>query len=349
MDAFLKALPKCEHHLHLEGCLTPSLFFFLAAKNKIPLPDTPAYASPAALTQAYGHFTCLDDFLASYYRGMAVLVDTADFEALAWSYFETAVSDGIVHAEVFFDPQSHTSRGVAFDTVVTGYERACRRAERELGISTRLIMCFLRDHSVASAEATMKEAIARGYVDGDQESRIISGVGLDSCEIGYPAELFTKVYAEARQRGLWRTAHGGEEGGPEYIRGGLDALNCQRIDHGIRLVEDPVLLQRVADERILLTVCPLSNVCLRAVSQLEDVPIQKFLQAGVRFSINSDDPAYFGGFLLKNYEAVQEAFGLSCKDWETIVVNSIEGSWISEARKQQLLALVNECMDKYGF
>lgn len=348
---FLADLPKCEHHLHLEGCLSPALLFELAAKNNISLPSPdqdPAYASPQALAQRYKHFNNLEDFLQCYYRAMQVLKTEEDFEMLAWEYFTTARKDGVRHAEVFFDPQSHTDRGVHFSTVVAGFNAARSRAESELGVTSCLIMCFLRHLPTESATETMEAAMAGGYFDLDsQGQRAITGLGLDSSEVGFRPELFVDMYREGEKRGLRRTAHGGEEGDSTYISGALDTLHVERIDHGIRLIEDTDLLRRVATEEILLTVCPLSNVCLQAVQSVRQVPIKIFLQAGVKFSINSDDPAYFGGYILNNYCAVQEAFNLSVDEWSSIARNSICGSWIGEERKSQMLSMVEECLSKY--
>jgi adenosine deaminase len=350
---FLADLPKCEHHLHLEGCLSPALLFTLASKNNIALPspsEDVAYTSPATLTERYSHFTNLDDFLAYYYRGIAVVVHQDDFEMLAWEYFTTAAKDGVRHAEVFFDPQSHTERGIDFDVVVRGFNAARVRAEKELGITSCLIMCFLRHLPASAAAATMALAVKGGHfdVESDGQERAITGLGLDSSEVGFRPELFVDMYGEGEKRGLRRTAHAGEEGDPTYINGALDALHAERIDHGIRLTEDPELLRRVVKEEILLTVCPLSNVCLQAVDSVSQVPIKTFLEAGVKFSINSDDPAYFGGYILNNYCAVQEAFNLSMEEWRTIVSNSIHGSWIDEKRKSELLGLLDACMSKHA-
>lgn len=351
LHSFLADLPKCEHHLHLEGCLSPGLLFKLASKNNIVLPSpdlSPAYKSPETLAKRYEHFDNLDDFLQCYYQGMDVLITQEDFEMLGWEYFTTANRDGVQHAEVFFDPQSHTDRGVAFETVVAGFNAARARAEKELGVTSCLTMCFLRHLPVDSAAKTMQTAAAGGYFDIVNGSRAIAALGLDSSEIGFRPELFTDMYREGEKRGLRRTAHGGEEGDPSYISGALDALHVERIDHGIRLTEDPQLLRRVVDEQILLTVCPLSNVCLQAVKSVDQVPIKTFLEAGVKFSINSDDPAYFGGYILNNYCAVQGAFNLSMDDWRTIVENSIDGSWIDDRRKGELRALLTDCLRKHS-
>ncbi|TPX09409.1 uncharacterized protein E0L32_009453 [Thyridium curvatum] len=358
LHQFLAELPKCEHHLHLEGCLTPALVFKLAAKNGVALPspeDDPAYASPESLAAHYDNFGSLEDFLQCYYRGLRVLVAEADFELLAWEYFVTAAEHGVRHAEVFFDPQSHTERGVAFDTVVRGFKAACDRARRELGITTRLIMCFLRHLPPASAAETLASAVEGGHLDGDgdhhdddnEARRTITGFGLDSSEVGFRPELFADVYREAERRGVRRTAHGGEEGDPTYISGALDGLRAERIDHGVRLVEDPALLRRVVEEEILLTVCPLSNVCLRVVEHVGQLPIREFLDAGVRFSINSDDPAYFGGYVLHNFCAVQQAFDFTIDEWRLIAENSIHGSWIGEKRRLELLSEVAEVVERH--
>ena len=346
---FLAELPKCEHHLHLEGCLSPALLFQLATKNNISLPSPsvdPAYESPKTLAKRYEHFDNLDDFLQYYFRGIAVVLTKDDFEMLAWEYFTTARKDGVRHAEVFFDPQSHTDRGISFDTIISGFQAARQRAEKELGMTSCLIMCFLRHLPVASAEQTMQAAIAGGYLDGT--SRAITGLGLDSSEVGFPPEIFTAQYQEGGKRGLRLTAHAGEEGDASYIRGTIDFLNVRRIDHGIRLVEDAELMERVVREKILLTVCPLSNSCLQAVKSMSQLPIRKFLDAGVMFSINSDDPAYFGGYILKNYCAVQEAFELSADEWRVVVENSIQGSWIGNGRKEELFAMLKECLAKHA-
>lgn len=349
LHPFLAALPKCEHHLHLEGCLSPTLFFALSSKNNIAIPSSAedqAYTSLETLTARYASFTSLNDFLAYYYRALAVVITAEDFELLAWEYFTTAARDGVKHAEVFFDPQSHTSRGVALETVVQGFDRACKRAGKELEITSKLIMCFLRHLPTQEAETTMRDAVAGGFFDG--EERVIEGVGLDSSEVGFRPELFESVYQEAKLKGIRRTAHAGEEGDPTYISGALDSLKAERIDHGIRLIEDPVLLQRVLEEEIILTVCPLSNVCLQVVEHVGQLPIREFLEKGIKFSLNSDDPAYFGGYILKNYCSVQDAFDLSVEEWRIIAENSIRGSWCSAERKQELLKMLKQCLLDYA-
>ena len=358
LHPFLAELPKCEHHIHLEGCLTPELVFKLAAKNKIELPSPeqdPAYKSPESLAKRYEHFDNLEDFLQYHYRAMRVLVTKEDFEMLGWEYFKSSHADGVQHAEVFFDPQSHTTRGISFDTVVTGYKAACKRAEEELGVTSLLIMCFLRHLPAPAAAETLQQAIDGGYLDvqdepsaADNGSRVIGALGLDSSEIGFPPELFKEQFLEAEKRGIHRTAHGGEEGDTSYISGAMDSLHVERIDHGIRLIEDSALMRRVAEEGILLTMCPLSNRYLQAVEKISDLPIKTFMEAGIKFSINSDDPAYFGGYILNNFCAIQEAFNLSVKDWKIITENSIHCSWVGKKRKSELMSMLDDCLRKYS-
>lgn len=341
LHEFLKALPKCEHHVHLEGVLTPSTVFELAAKNKVTLPDKPMYQTPTALAERYEHFESLDDFLEVLSTNATVLVSEDDFHQLAWSYFVTAHADGVVHAEVSFDPQAHTSRGVDISSVVRGFSSACRRALMELGISTRLIMGFMRDMPIASAEETLRSV--HTFIDDGT----IHGVGLDSSETGFPPEPFEGVFDKAKQRGLRRTAHAGEEGGVQYLKGALASLQIERVDHGIRLVEDPALMRDVANKKTLLTICPLSNVRLNNVKSVESLPLREFLEAGVQFSINSDDPAYFEGSILSNYCAVQEAFDFHIDEWKQIGLAAINGSWADTSRKERILAQFSEIVSQY--
>jgi len=343
---FLHDLPKCEHHLHIEGSLSPSLLFTLAKTNNIPLPDVdfdPSFKTLEALEARYQRFTSLNDFLHYYFIGMSVLITSSDFESLAYEYFTRAHNDGVHHAEIFFDPQAHTHRGIPYKTVVEGLTAAQTRAEKDFGLTSKLIMCFLRHLSETDADVTYKEAVSLGHFS----SGIVAGIGLDSSEVGFPPEIFRAVYASAREAGIRRTAHAGEEGDTTYISKALDICNVQRIDHGIRLVEDEALLKRVAKNQTLVTVCPLSNVRLRCVDRVAELPIQRFLDEGIRFSINSDDPAYFGGYILDNYCAVQDAFNLSLDNWKYIASGSIEGSWCNEERKKILLQKVEECMTRY--
>ena len=344
MRQFLKELPKCEHHLHIEGSLSPSLLFQLAATNNITLPpENPSFASISTLESRYENFTSLDDFLHYYYIGMSVLITSSDFESLAYEYFTRAHHEGVHHAEIFFDPQAHTERGISYETVTTGLVAAQKRAEKDFGITSKLILCFLRHLTADDALGQYKEASALGHFsDGT-----VAAIGLDSSEVGNPPEIFREVYAAAVEAGIRRTAHAGEEGDSTYIERALDVCKVERIDHGIRLAEDEVLLKRVVKNKTLLTVCPLSNVRLRCVAKVADLPIRKFLDEGVRFSINSDDPAYFGGYILDNYYAVQDAFGLSIKEWKYIADGAIEGSWCGEERKRSLLVEVEECVAKH--
>jgi len=345
LHPFLAALPKCEHHVHLEGTLSPAFEFELAKRNNITLPqDDPAFASPETLLERYSHFTSLDDFLHYYFIGMEVLLTTEDFEELAMAYFKKAAADGVLHAEVFFDPEAHTSRGVAYETVVKGFKTACQSAEKELGITTKLIVCVLRHFPVHSAKETFDTALAAGhFADGT-----LAGLGMSSTELDKPPANWKEIFQAAEKAGIRRTAHAAEEGPAQYIADALDILHVERIDHGRRLVEDPALMKRVADEGIMLTLCPISNVCLKGVPSMKDMPIQKFLDAGVRFSINSDDPAYFGGYILDNYCAVQEAFQLGLDEWKLIVSNSIEGSWCDEGRKAELRKALDQCIAKFS-
>ena len=269
----------------MEGALTPSVLFTLAAKNNIQLPsDDPAFSNPATLAERYNRFTSLDDFLHYYYIGMSVLVGASDFEALAWDYFTHASADGVRHAEVFFDPQAHLSRGVEYTVVLSGFMAARERAKAEFGITSELICCFLRHLPAAECFATYKlDDVQASFKSGQ-----VIGIGLDSSESSFPPELFQDIYQASKSLGLKRTAHAGEEGPATFIESALDVLEVDRIDHGIRLAEDSSLLSRVSQQKALLTVCPISNVLLRCVSSVADLPIRKFLDQGVQFSINSD-------------------------------------------------------------
>ncbi|MGO4594269.1 adenosine deaminase [Leifsonia sp. 2TAF2] len=324
-DDALNALPKAELHLHIEGTLEPELAFELAARNGIELP----YADVADLAAQYD-FDDLQSFLDLYYATMAVLRTREDFADLTRRYLRRAHTQGVRHVELFFDPQAHTSRGVAFDDVVDGIGDALDEAQSELGISGALILCFLRDQPVESAE----EALTAGLTRTDR----IIGVGLDSAEVGYPPSLFEGVYARARAAGLHGVAHAGEEGPPAYVREALDLLHAERIDHGIRSIEDPELVARLAAERIPLTVCPLSNVRLRATPDLRDHPLLRLDAAGVPVTINSDDPAYFGGYVGQNFAAVRDALGLTEERARRFARTSIEASFASDDRKAELLA-----------
>ena len=344
LHQFLVALPKCEHHIHLEGALSPSLLFTLASRNHISLPspgDDPAFTSIESLLDRYQQFTSLDDFLHYYFIGMSCLIHPKDFEDLAWEYFRKAKEDGVMHAVVFFDPQAHTSRGVKYEIVVEGFSRACKRAESVLDISTKLILCFLRHLPVDDAHATWEKGLA------DLKSGDIGGIGLDSSEKGFPPGQWKGIYQEAKKNGIRRTAHAGEEGPVEYIAEAMRECDVQRVDHGIKLADDESLMKEFVERRLLLTVCPLSNLKLQCVKSITELPIRKFLDAGVQFSINSDDPAYFTGYIQDNYCAIQEAFELNVDEWLRIAKAAVSGSWCDEGRKAVLSENVDEAVNAY--
>ncbi|MFA6954484.1 MAG: adenosine deaminase [Thermoanaerobaculia bacterium] len=315
MRDFITALPKAELHLHIEGTLEPELMFALAKRNGIGI----RYPSVAALRAAY-QFNDLQTFLDIYYEGAGVLQRREDFAEMAMAYFRRAASQGLQHAEIFFDPQTHTSRGIRYETVILGLLDAQREAKLELGVTSALILCFLRHLSEDEAMTTLTEALR--YRDA------IIGVGLDSSERGHPPSKFARVFERARAEGLIPVAHAGEEGPPEYIREALDILKVRRIDHGVRCLEDPDLVKRLVDEQIPLTVCPLSNVKLRVFDTLRDHNLKRLLDLGVKVTINSDDPAYFGGYIGDNYVATAEALGLTREEIETIARNSFEASFV---------------------
>ena len=322
-------LPKAELHLHIEGTLEPALAFTLAGRNGVELPFTDA----EALRRAY-LFKDLQSFLDLYYGLMAVLRTEEDFADLADAYLRRAAAQGVRHAEIFFDPQAHTARGVTIGTVVAGLARALDRAEERYGVSTRLIMCFLRDEPAESALATLEAA--KPYLHR------ITGVGLDSAEAGNPPSKFRAVYEAAAALGLRKVAHAGEEGPPEYILQALDVLGVERVDHGLRCMEDPELVTRLVRERIPLTLCPLSNVRLRAVDVLEDHPLARMMAAGLMCTVNSDDPAYFGGYVGDTFHAVHEALGLGDDQLRELARNSFLASFLDddEERRARYLAEV---------
>ncbi len=343
LHPLLAALPKCEHHMHLEGALSPNLFLSLAARNNISLPTAdPAFSSVSTLLNRYENFISLDDFLHYYYIAMSCLITSQDFEELAWDYFKRAHADGVVHAEISFDPQAHIERGVGLSDVIEGIGRARVRAEKELGISSVVVMCFLRHLPVAGAEECYE--LARSDLVGGA----LGGIGLDSSELGNPPGNWKGVFERAKKDGVRRTAHAGEEGPVEYIREALEQLDVGRIDHGIRLSEDESLMKEVAERKILVTVCPLSNVRLRCVKSVGELPIKRFLSAGIQFSINSDDPAYFGGYILDNYCAVQEAFDLTVGEWEGIAKAAIDGSWCRDDRKAEVRRLIDDAIKNHS-
>ncbi|MGD9833162.1 MAG: adenosine deaminase [Piscinibacter sp.] len=321
LPALLRAMPKAELHLHIEGSLEPELIFALAQRNGVALP----YPSVEALRQAYA-FTDLQSFLDIYYAGASVLLKEQDFFDMAWAYLQRAAADNVLHAEIFFDPQTHTARGVPFTTVIQGLEHACRRAHQELGISAKLILCFLRHLSEEEALATLDEALPHRHH--------FIGVGLDSSERGHPPEKFARVFAKARSAGLHVVAHAGEEGPPEYIRNALDVLKAERIDHGVRSVEDPLLLHRLAKDGVPLTVCPLSNVKLCVFKSLAEHNLPALLAAGLKATVNSDDPAYFGGYVNQNFVETFAALPqLGAREAYTLARNSFEASFADAGAK----------------
>ncbi|MHB9861801.1 adenosine deaminase [Streptomyces sp. YIM S03343] len=322
-------LPIAELHLHIEGTLEPELAFALAARNGVTLP----YGDTDALREAY-RFEDLQSFLNLYYELMAVLRTEQDFADLADAYLTRAAAQGVRHAEIFFDPQAHLARGVSMETVIEGLWRSLGDSERTHGVSTRLIMCFLRDQSAESALRTLDEA--KPFLDR------ITGVGLDSAEVGHPPAKFREVYETAAALGLRRVAHAGEEGPPEYITEALDVLGVERIDHGLRCMEDPALVARLVRERVPLTLCPLSNVRLRAVDVLERHPLRAMLDAGLLCTVNSDDPAYFGGYAGDNVEAVRSALGIGESGLLELARNSFLAAFLEddEALRERYLAEV---------
>lgn len=317
-------LPKAELHLHIEGTLEPELAFALAARNGVTLP----YADTEELRKAY-LFDDLQSFLDLYYGLMAVLLTEEDFEELADAYLARAAQQGVRHAEIFFDPQAHMARGVGIGTVIEGLGRALERSEERHGVSTRLIMCFLRDQSAESALETLEAA-------GPYLHRIV-GVGLDSAEVGHPPAKFREVYEAAAALGLRRVAHAGEEGPPAYITEALDVLGVERIDHGLRCMEDPQLVERLVRERIPLTLCPLSNVRLRAIDVLEEHPLARMMDAGLLCTVNSDDPAYFGGYVDDTFHAVREALAIDQERLRELARNSFEASFLDGSAQDEAL------------
>ncbi len=321
LSALLRRMPKAELHMHIEGSLEPELIFRLAQRHGVQLP----YADVEALRKAYA-FTDLQSFLDIYYAGAGVLREEADFFEMAWAYFQRAAADNVRHAELFFDPQTHTARGVPMAAVILGLSHACRRAHAELGLSAQLILCFLRHLSEDEALATLEEALPF--------RQHFTGVGLDSSERGHPPAKFQRVFSQARAGGLHVVAHAGEEGPPAYIEQALDVLKVQRIDHGVRCLEDPALVQRLAREQVPLTVCPLSNVRLAVVPTLAQHPLPALLAAGLKVTINSDDPAYFGGYVADNYVQTFAALPqLGREHAYRLARNSFEASFASEADK----------------
>ena len=325
MEDFIRGMPKVELHLHIEGTLEPELLFELAERNNVKL----RFSSVEEVRAAYD-FTDLQSFLDIYYEGASVLLEQRDFYDLTWAYLVRAHADNVRHTEIFFDPQTHTDRGVPFDAVVEGIHQALMDAESRLGMSTRLILCFLRHLSAEAAMATLEQALPF-------KDRIVA-VGLDSSELGHPPSKFPSVFDRARAEGFRAVAHAGEEGPPAYIREALDILAVERIDHGVRCVEDPDLVTRLRSEAVPLTVCPLSNVKLRVFDTMADHNLGELLDLGLAATVNSDDPAYFGGYMTDNFLAVHAALGLSREQYVTLTDNAISASFIEHDRKAALRA-----------
>ncbi|MFT6662758.1 MAG: adenosine deaminase [Maricaulis maris] len=328
----VQALPKAELHLHIEGSLEPELMFELARRNGIEIP----FNSVEEIRAAYD-FSNLQDFLDVYYVGMNVLITEADFFDLTWAYLQRVDAENVRHVEIFFDPQGHTDRGIAFATVVDGITRALDRAKSELGITSKLILCFLRHLSEEAAFETLE--MAKPHLER------IDGVGLDSSELGHPPSKFQRVFTAAGELGLLRVAHAGEEGPPEYIHEALDLLKVDRLDHGNRALEDGTLVARLGREQMTLTVCPLSNLRLCGIKRLEDHPLKRMLALGLRATVNSDDPAYFGGYVNDNYIRTAAAIDLSADEIIELAKNSFRGAFLPEAEIERHLAEIEAVVE----
>lgn len=325
LTSLIQRIPKAELHLHIEGTLEPEMMMTLAQRNRIELP----YYSVDEIRDAY-NFSNLQSFLDIYYAGAQALRETRDFYDLTWAYLKRAAEDNVRHVEIFFDPQTHTERNIGFATVVDGIDSALQDGRSRLGITSRLIMCFLRHLSASDAMATLEEALPF--------KNNIHAVGLDSSELGHPPSKFVDVFDRARNEGFLTVAHAGEEGPPAYIWEALELLKVERVDHGVRCLEDPALVERLVDEQIPLTVCPLSNVKLRVFDTLEQHNLKRLLRAGICATINSDDPAYFGGYLGENYLRTQQAINLSDADIHTLTKNAFTASFLTDAEKQRYIA-----------
>ena len=331
----LRVMPKAELHIHIEGSLEPELIFALAQRNGLSLP----YSSVEDLRCAYA-FTNLQSFLDIYYAGASVLITSQDFYDMARAYFVKAAADNVVHAELFFDPQTHIARGVSMDVVINGLHRACVDAETELGISASLIMCFLRHLSEEEAFETLERALPH-------RAKII-GIGLDSGEVGNPPEKFARVFARCRELGFHLVAHAGEEGPPAYVWTALDVLKVERIDHGVQSSKDAALMHRLATDRIALTVCPLSNLKLCVFPDLTSHNLKQLLDAGLAATVNSDDPAYFGGYMNDNFTQTFAATGLQAEHAYMLARNSFEASFIDASAKRRYLAELDACFEAFS-
>ncbi|HZY16176.1 MAG TPA: adenosine deaminase, partial [Ramlibacter sp.] len=328
LPELLRRMPKAELHIHIEGSLEPELIFALARRNAVQLP----YRSVDELRSAYA-FTNLQSFLDIYYAGASVLLHEQDFFDMAWAYLERAAADNVVHTEMFFDPQTHTARGVSMETVINGLHRACTEAGPALGVSASLILCFLRHLSEREAFETLEQALPL-------QDKFI-GVGLDSSELGHPPEKFARVFARCRELGLHLVAHAGEEGPPAYVWTALDLLHVERIDHGVQSSKDTALMRRLAQDRIPLTVCPLSNLKLCVFPKLADHNLRQLLDAGLVATINSDDPAYFGGYMNDNFVQTFAATGLAAQHAYQLARNSFEGSFVEDSMKRLYVDLLD--------
>ena len=335
LPELLRRMPKAELHIHIEGSLEPELIFALAERNQVKIP----YVSVEELRKAYA-FTNLQSFLDIYYAGASVLIEEQDFFDMAWAYLLRAQADNVVHTEMFFDPQTHTARGVAMETVINGLHRACVQAKGELGVSASLILCFLRHLSEQEAFETLEQALPyRGK---------FIGVGLDSSEVGHPPEKFAKVFARCRELGFHLVAHAGEEGPPEYVWTALDLLKVERIDHGVQSPKDPELMKRLARDRIPLTVCPLSNLKLCVFPKLADHNLGALLDAGLVATVNSDDPAYFGGYMNDNFLQTFDATGLTGAQAYQLAKNSFEASFITADEKRRYIARLDATFAEFA-
>jgi adenosine deaminase len=334
MDKFVRSLPKTELHVHIEGTLEPEMMFGLGERNGFDLP----FESVDGVAEAYD-FTNLQSFLDIYYQGAAVLQTPDDFYELMAAYLDRATADGVRHAEIFFDPQTHTARGIPFEVFMQGFREAIADARSRSGVTADLILCFLRHLSGEDAVATL--ITAEPHLDG------VIAVGLDSSEVGNPPELFSDAFQMARKLGLKAVAHAGEEGPPEYVVGALDTLGVERIDHGVRSLEDPRLVDRMSRDQVPLTVCPLSNLALKVVERLENHPIVTMVEAGLLVSVHSDDPSYFGGYVGDNYLALESALGWGVDDLAALASNSITSSFLDVERKRELAAEVDGVLSGY--
>ncbi|KAI9896114.1 hypothetical protein N3K66_009014 [Trichothecium roseum] len=347
LHQFLVDLPKCEHHVHIEGTMSAKLLFELAEKNSVTLPkDDPAFKSSESLESRYENWKNLDDFLHYFFIGFSVLITESDFELLTYDHLQNVYGQGVRHTEIFFDPQMHIERGISYATVIAGMTRGRQRAMEEFGnLTVEFIPCLVRHLPVPSALSMLDEVVKAGhFADGT-----VLGFGMSSTEKGMHPSLFAPVYDAAKQASITNlTAHCGEEGPAAYVRDGISQLGITRVDHGRRAVEDDELIEQLARDGTMLTLCPWSNLVLQGIEKIEDLPVRRFLDAGVRFSINSDDPGYQGGDLLRSFCAVQEAFDLSVDEWVTISENAISGSWCSDDRKNSLRAGLKDVVDAWG-